>query len=351
MTFAVYAPFVISAILGALAPVLSRGFRPPTAVRLLLAVGVVCALTSALALGALTLTLVGQVPAVASAGGWSARSLHTHDPVAAITATAAGLTLTGVAALLARTCVRLYGTLTHARRACRRMSGEPGGMVVIDDPRPEAYAVPAGALKVGRIVVSSGMLRALTSGEREALLAHETAHLRHRHHLYRMLATAVASLNPLLAWLPRAVEYATERWADEEAAVSVGDRRVVARALASAALAGRPRADGGLAFGRQDVGRRVSALLAGPPAQRPLPTVALGALLIASLITAHDTARDADQLFDQAQSASDAEHPPLTAARGTEHSAYHPSCTIRVVAKSPEVRRSGAGTCEGSGGA
>lgn len=329
MRLDVYVPLVISAVLGGLTHVLVHALRPATAARLLLSAGVVAAVTSAFALGVLAFTLIGQIPLVADAGGWSARSLRAHDPVAAVTATAAGLALTGAAALLARTCVRLTGALTRAGRACRGMSGEPGGLVVIDDPRPSAYAVPAGTLRIGRVVVSSGMLRALSAAERRALLAHETAHLRHRHHLYRMAASAVASLNPLLAGLPAAIEYATERWADELAAEHVGDRRLVARAVARAALSrpssATPARPGGdptyivqrplatwaterdsvenstvgspTGFGDRDAARRVAALLAGPPARRRLPAAVLCALLALSVLTARETLGDADQLF------------------------------------------------------
>jgi Zn-dependent protease with chaperone function len=346
----VYVPLVISAVLGVLMPALVRALRPATSARLLLAAGVVAALTSAFTLGVLAFTLIGQIPLVADAGGWSARSLRAHDPVAAVTATVAGLALTGTAALLVRTCVRLTGALGRAGRACRGMSGEPGGLVVIDDPRPSAYAVPAGTLRIGRVVVSSGMLRALSAAERRALLAHEGAHLRHRHHLYRMAASAVASLNPLLTGLPAAIEYATERWADELAADHVGDRRVVARAVARAALSGSPAesappkraprrkpppARGGdptsivqrqhaaretehgsvensaarsastTGFGDRDVARRVAALLTGPPERRRLPAAVLCALLALSVLTARETLGDVDQLFDRSA------HPPV----------------------------------------
>jgi hypothetical protein len=299
--YAVYAPFVISAILGLLAPALARGLRPATAARLLVAAGAASALTTSFALGALTLTLIGQIPLVAAIGGWSGPALRSLSPVAAVTATVAGLVLAGVAVLLARTCAGLYGTLSRAGRACRRMGGEPGGTVVVEDPEPIAYAVPGGALGPGRVVVSSGMLRALTPADRRALFAHESAHLRHRHHLYRMTATAVASLDPLLRRLPDAVEYATERWADEDAAAQVGSRRAVARALASAALAGRTNHAGQApGFVRHDVPRRVRALLAGPPGRRTLPVVALAGLLVASILAVQDAAEDADKLFDQA---------------------------------------------------
>ncbi|WP_281261931.1 M48 family metalloprotease [Streptomyces rishiriensis] len=52
---------------------------------------------------------------------------------------------------------------------------------MVDDDVPMAFASPGSP---GRIVVSWAMLRCLTDREREALLAHERAHLRCRHHLF-----------------------------------------------------------------------------------------------------------------------------------------------------------------------
>jgi hypothetical protein len=46
-----------------------------------------------------------------------------------------------------------------------------------------------------------------------------------------------AAANPLLRPLIDLVDTATERWADEEAALAVGDRELAARAVARAALA------------------------------------------------------------------------------------------------------------------
>lgn len=46
--------------------------------------------------------------------------------------------------------------------------------MVLDDPVPDAYALDG---LLGRIVVSTAMLRALVADERRALLAHESAHL------------------------------------------------------------------------------------------------------------------------------------------------------------------------------
>ena len=86
------------------------------------------------------------------------------------------------------------------------------------------------------------MLQALDAGERKALLAHESAHLHHHHHLYVQLAQLSAAANPLLRPLARAVAANTERWADEVAAAEVGNRGLVARGLARAALARREHA-------------------------------------------------------------------------------------------------------------
>ncbi|WP_405072198.1 hypothetical protein OG558_22650 [Kribbella sp. NBC_01510] len=94
------------------------------------------------------------------------------------------------------------------------------------------------------------MLAALDGDERRVLLAHEAAHLNHRHHLYvhlverepspdRSIALSelAAAVNPLLAAVPSVVRTSVERWADEDAAVAVGDREITARAVAKAGLA------------------------------------------------------------------------------------------------------------------
>ncbi|MEU0836662.1 M48 family metalloprotease [Streptomyces sp. NPDC005969] len=53
-------------------------------------------------------------------------------------------------------------------------SRQAGDLAVVDDPVPTAFAVLD---MPGRVVVSSGMLRLLDGPERQALLAHERAHL------------------------------------------------------------------------------------------------------------------------------------------------------------------------------
>nr|WP_223186357.1 M56 family metallopeptidase [Streptomyces sp. CBMA29] len=132
-----------------------------------------------------------------------------------------------------------------------------------------AYTIPG---RHRRIVVSTGMLRSLSAVQRRALLAHETSHLRHRHHRYVQLARLAAAANPLVRPVSRAVDLAVERWADENAAVEVGDRRTVAHALAAAALAsaapGPAPPAGSLGGARTGVADRVGFLLRPPVRHR-----------------------------------------------------------------------------------
>ena len=151
-------------------------------------------------------------------------------------------------------------------------------LLVLPTPEPVAYAVPG---HPGHIVVSAGMLRALDDDERRVLLAHERAHLRHQHHRYVRLADLSASLAPFLAPLATRVRFATERWADEEAASEVGDRRLVARALAHAALESAALPAPEMAFRGLGVPARVEALLAERSFQLPASISLLPAAAVA----------------------------------------------------------------------
>lgn len=136
-----------------------------------------------------------------------------------------------------------------------------GGVHLVESSRPFAFAEPG---RSGGIIVSSAMLGALAAKERHALLAHEQAHLRHRHDLYLLVATFARGI-PVLSTLASRLRHALERWADEEAAETTGDRLVVARAVARAALATvDPTPVGVLAGSGSSVPARVTAL-ASPP--------------------------------------------------------------------------------------
>ncbi|MEV5752205.1 M56 family metallopeptidase [Actinoallomurus sp. NPDC052308] len=326
MHFVVYAPFAASVLLAACGPRLAARMRPATGTRLLLTAGLVCALTSSLSLALLAATLIGRLPLVAAVGAWSGERLHHADPVTPVIAKLAMLALAMPAAAVVWTTARRAAALHRTRRACARLAPNTGRLVVLDQPAIEAFAVPGGREDHGRIVVSTGMLRILGAAERRVLLAHETAHLNHRHYRHRTLAALITAADPLLATLPAAIHHLTERWADEDAAATVGDRPLAARALARAALAarhdGRPSPRSAvLCFGRNDVPGRVRALLAGTPARRPIIAAVPAAILTACLagvgVAGHDTAH----LFDQARDGYHAER--LGIATATRHEARH----------------------------
>ncbi|MFI9104831.1 M56 family metallopeptidase [Streptomyces fildesensis] len=204
----------------------------------------------------------------------------------------AGLTVPAacVAAVLLAVCAGAVTLAGHRYRAelarARAATGScvaSGELAVLQDSDPDAYALPG---RPGRIVVTTGMLRALRPGEREALLAHERAHLAGHHHRFIVVAALAATCHPLLRGLRAPLSYALERWADESAASAVGDRRLAARAVGRAALAARTtgsaRPSAALAATTGPVPRRVAALLhATPPAG---PRQARGRRLVAALL-------------------------------------------------------------------
>jgi hypothetical protein len=322
----VYLPFLASALLALAGPRLARRMRPKTGTRLLLAAGSTCAVTSLLSLSLLAWTLVGRLPLVAAVGAWSGDRLHYEHPVSP---SVAKFAVTGLAVL---SCVFVWaaarrGYAVHrARRACRRLGSHAGRLVVHDQDEPEAFAIPGGRKDQGRIVVSAGMLRTLRAAERRVLLAHEAAHLDHRHYRHRVLATLITAANPLLATIPAAIHHLTERWADEDAATAVDDRQLAARTLARAALAThharRSPADGAvLCFGRNDVTDRVRALLADAPPRRPIAVALFAAALAACLLSAWEAGHDTAETFDRA---SDHYHArPLSMTAATGHEIHH----------------------------
>lgn len=159
-----------------------------------------------------------------------------------------------------------------------------GGVCVLDDSRPDAYALPD-LIGPGRIVVTSGMLRSLGPHEREALLAHERAHLAARHHLFLATAQLAGWCHPALAAVIPQVSFAAERAADEAAARATGDRTLIARAVGRAALAtsrGSGRPGGSLLAAGAVTGpvpARVKALLVQAPVRRIVPALLGMALL------------------------------------------------------------------------
>jgi Zn-dependent protease with chaperone function len=123
-------------------------------------------------------------------------------------AAVAGLVLAAAVVLRAAGCVTWE--LHRGRRARREhavmvaATGRPGherGVALLDHDAPAVYCMPRGRY---RIVISSGALAALTPQQLDAVLAHERAHLRFRHHLGVALATALARAFPRVPLLTQA---------------------------------------------------------------------------------------------------------------------------------------------------
>lgn len=104
-------------------------------------------------------------------------------------------------------------------------------LVVLPTDAVVAYATPGSSPQV---VVSRGLVRALGPDEVDAVVRHELAHLRSRHHRDLGLAAVV---DAALGWVPgmrastAALRLSAERSADEDAANPPGAREATRRAL------------------------------------------------------------------------------------------------------------------------
>ncbi|MEU7070174.1 M56 family metallopeptidase [Streptomyces narbonensis] len=265
----VFLPLVLPLTAWPVARLAESRLPPRTATRLLSVVAGVLAVCSTLCLGLLMIVGTAQLPGNPLPDAWSdpeVRAALPYDEVAgraAIPALLAVLVSCGLAA---------WRQVRARRRAEAALAGLPETSVtVLPDGTPYAYALPG--RRRGRVVVSTGMLTALTSRERRALFAHERAHLAGRHHRHLLTVHLAARANPFLRPLRTAVAYTAERWADEEAAAAVGSRRCVARAIGTAALLAPPTATPLLpaVTGAGPVPRRVAALLRPAPQSRTWP--------------------------------------------------------------------------------
>jgi Zn-dependent protease with chaperone function len=306
MHLSVYLPLLFSALFGLTAPVLGRCLPPATGTWLLSVGGLFAAAGSSASLALLGFTLVGQSPLLAARGHWSPSTLAHADPVSAPIAAAATAAVLVLAARFAAAAMHRLAALRQAYRLAASLPAPGGELAVIDDPGHQAYAVPG---RPGRLVVSTGLLRSLDAAERRAVLAHERAHLAHRHHVHHAVAHLAAAANPLLRRLPAAVALSTERWADEDAAAT-GQRDSVAAALTHAATGFQRRALPVvvLAAAAADIAARVDALRSPAPRLTMWRVGLLLALLAATALAVIEAAHDTEKLFELAQDAYRATH-------------------------------------------
>lgn len=314
MRLVVYLPLVVSVLAAVVARPLAERLPPRTAAWLLTGAAVGLAAATGAGLGLLALSAAVRLPPVDAIGDMSLSVVRRDDPAPLPLGIAAGLLLAAAAAAAIRAAWLRTHALASAHRQARCLPGA-GQVVVLADEAADAYAAPGWP---GRIVVTSGMLGALTNAERQVLLAHERAHAAGRHYLFTTAARLAAAANPVLRPLADAVGYSLERWADEHAAAVARSRPLAARTVAKAALAARaapPRrrvsaavlaavtATAG-ARGAGPVPRRVAALLRPAPRPRLLLVAAAVVLIAICGLSVLEAARDLHGLIEFAQAAA-----------------------------------------------
>jgi Peptidase family M48 len=314
MHLAVYLPLVVPLLAAVAAGPLAERLPPAAATWLLALSAIALAAASSAVLGLLALTALVRIPLVDSLGGMSGPVISHGDPASVPVAITAGAVLAAAATAACRAMWRRAGALIAAGLQARRLPGTQQ-VVVTDDEAADAYTLPGVPC---RIVITAGMLRALSAPERQVLLAHERAHARGLHYLFTTAARLAAAANPLLRPVAAATGYAVERWADERAAAVTGDRELAARAIARAALAAtaalpRHRAPAAGVLGAVSgparmrragpVPRRVAALLRPPPQPRLLLLAAAVLLVAVAGVSALEAARDLHGLLVSARAA------------------------------------------------
>lgn len=215
---------------------------------------------------------------VAHGEGWAERAWYVAVVAGALAMLGTRLGLLGAALVRGRRRVALL----------RAASTSVDGVRLVDSSR--AFCFVAG-LRRPEIYASTGVWNALAPEEREAMLAHERAHVDGRDLRWRAALEVLAAFGapltpaPLLArW-----EQATERLRDRDAADTVGAPELVAAAMVRVCRLGTRSADvHAFAFpaapGALD--ERVEALLAGRPrGERAAFAIALAGLALVATAT------------------------------------------------------------------
>ncbi len=266
-------PLAVALAAAMSAGAMQRRLRPQVSTFALTAVAVVSAAAVISGLVGVVLGAAAEVPWLAERIGWCRHFHHRSLVVPVLIGPLACVWLLTVAAQMSR-CRRRY-----TRQVARASGG--AALQIIESDRPTAYSIPG---RPGRLVVSTGLLEGLRPEERAVVFAHERSHLAHQHGRFVHWTNLAALTFPPLRRLAAQVRFVTERWADEDAAVHVGDRRLVARALTRAALL---QADAlptnSLALTGLGVPGRVDALLAAPTSV-PRARLAIGVLATSAVV-------------------------------------------------------------------
>jgi Zn-dependent protease with chaperone function len=247
---------------------LPRAAWPQRAPRLGIAVWQ--ALTVTVVASALLAGLVLAIPCLRVWGDWgdwvtSARAQYA-SPGGALASTAGWVLTLGAAGRLA------WFTGTAVTKSWRNRArhdevlavvgrrGVVPGMVLLEDDRPAVYCVPGRR----RIVFTTGALRRLDSGQLDAVLAHERAHLAGRHHLVIILAGGLRAAFPHLPFFTAAASQVSclVEMAADDAAARRAHRLTLAGALLTLAAARVPA--GTLGAGGTAGAQRIRRLIDSP---------------------------------------------------------------------------------------
>ncbi|WP_017975699.1 M56 family metallopeptidase [Actinopolyspora halophila] len=157
----------------------------------------------------------------------------------------------------------------------------PNGTTLLDHTSPAAYCLPG---KHGHIVLTTGALEALNAEQLHAVLAHERAHLRNRHHLVLILVEAVANAFPhsrtfrtAHTEVARLIELAAD-----DVAVNSTDRFTLAESLLNLNDSRTPTAT--LAAGGSTAGTRVRRLIDAHSPLRLAPVATGAGLALSALL-------------------------------------------------------------------
>jgi Zn-dependent protease with chaperone function len=208
-----------------------------------------------------------------------------------VAAVAAGVLLAATAVgVQARSSWQLWRQRSR-HRLLLRLVGRPdprfrsaqGRALLLDHPAAAAYYVPGPA---GCVVVSTGAVDALTEQELAAVLAHEHAHARGRHHLVLAPFHALRRVLPIrqVVRAAAAVELLVEMCADDRAARRHGPAPLTAALRRFDELGARSAPTGTIAAADTAIALRIARLRGTtPPIRRSIRwAIALAALAVAT---------------------------------------------------------------------
>jgi Zn-dependent protease with chaperone function len=238
-----------------------------------------------LALVVPTMRVSAGLSALLAACAMALRAKYAHPGGAALAGAGAVLGL----AVMARVTWCTAGTLARAGLARRRhrrrltLTGRHDGRlgaVLVDHHEAAAWCLPGAGRQV---VLTTAALGALDDVQLAAVLAHERAHQRGRHHLLVALAGSLAAAFPRVRAFRQGHEQVArlvELIADDAAAAASPRLKVAEALLALAAPA--PAAAAALGAGGSATGARIRRLITAP-APLGRPHAAAGMIAIAAL--------------------------------------------------------------------